>query len=70
MSESFNASVYLVDRQVEAGRGDHVAVTGPAGALTYAALAARVADLADGLRDLGVRPEERVLLVMSDRPET
>ncbi|TMR09167.1 benzoate-CoA ligase family protein [Nonomuraea turkmeniaca] len=70
MPESFNASAFLVDRQVEAGRGDHVAVTGPAGALTYAQLAARVAELAAGLRELGVRPEERVLLVMSDRPET
>ncbi|WP_433444023.1 benzoate-CoA ligase family protein [Nonomuraea sp. CA-141351] len=69
-SESFNASVFLVDRQVEAGRGDHVAVTGPAGTLTYAQLAAHVADFAAGLRTLGVRPEERVLLVMSDRPET
>lgn len=70
MPESFNASVFLVDRQVEAGRGDHVAVTGPTGAITYAELAARVAELAAGLRELGVRPEERVLLVMSDRPET
>ncbi|MEU8251587.1 benzoate-CoA ligase family protein [Nonomuraea sp. NPDC048916] len=69
-AESFNASVYLVDRQVEAGRGEHVAVTGPAGTLTYAQLADRVGHLADGLRVLGVRPEERVLLVMSDRPET
>ncbi|MEV5502559.1 benzoate-CoA ligase family protein [Nonomuraea fuscirosea] len=69
-SESFNASVFLTDRQVEAGRGDHVAVTGPAGTLTYAQLATRTAELATGLARLGVRPEERVLLVMSDRPET
>ncbi|GAA3589468.1 benzoate-CoA ligase family protein [Nonomuraea rosea] len=69
-SDSFNASVYLVDRQLEAGRGDHIAVTGPAGTLTYAQLAAHASDLAAGLRALGVRPEERVLLVMSDRPET
>ncbi|SEG97094.1 benzoate-CoA ligase family [Nonomuraea solani] len=69
-SESFNASVHLVDRQVEAGRGDHIAITGPAGTLTYAQLAAHVAELATGLRLLGIRPEERVLLVMSDRPET
>jgi benzoate-CoA ligase family protein len=68
--ESFNASVYLLDRQVEAGRGSHLAVTGPAGSLTYAELAQRVAELASGLRALGVRPEERVLLVTSDRPET
>ncbi len=68
--ESFNASVYLVDRQVEAGRGGHLAVTGPAGSLTYAELAQQVAELAAGFAALGVRPEERVLLVASDRPET
>jgi benzoate-CoA ligase family protein len=68
--ESFNASAYLLDRQVEAGRGGHLAVAGPAGSLTYAELAQRVAELASGLRALGVRPEERVLLVTSDRPET
>ena len=68
--ESFNASVYLVDRQVATGHGDRIAIAGPAGTLTYAELADRVAELATGLRAAGVRPEERVLLVMSDRPET
>ena len=68
--EAFNAIVYLLDRQVEAGRGGHLAVTGPAGSLTYAELAQRVAAFASGLRELGVRPEERVVLVTSDRPET
>jgi acyl-coenzyme A synthetase/AMP-(fatty) acid ligase len=29
--ELFNACAYLVDRQVEAGLGGHLAVTGPAG---------------------------------------
>lgn len=69
-SESFNASVFLVDRQVEAGHGDRIAITGPAGTLTYAQLAGHVSRFAAGLRTMGVRPEERVLLVMSDRPET
>src|SRR5215467_1971468 len=69
-AETFNACEYLVDRQVEAGRGDHLAVTGPAGSLTYAELAARAAELAAGFGDYGVRPEERVLLVATDRPET
>jgi benzoate-CoA ligase family protein len=68
--ESFNASAYLVDRHVEAGHGDRTAVAGPAGTLTYAELAARAAELASGLTAIGVRPEERVLLVMSDQPET
>ncbi len=69
-AESFNASEYLLDRQVAAGRGGDLALTGPAGSLTYAELAARAADLAAGLWALGVRPEERVVLVATDRPET
>jgi benzoate-CoA ligase family protein len=68
--ESFNASVYLVDRQVEAGHGNRIAVAGPAGTLTYAELATRVGEFASGLGAAGVRPEDRVFLVMSDRPET
>jgi benzoate-CoA ligase family protein len=68
--ESFNACVYLVDRQVQAGLGGHLAITGPAGSLTYAELAARAAELAAGFQAVGVRPEERVLLVATDRPET
>jgi len=69
-AESFNACVYLVDRQVEAGFGGHPAVTGPAGSLSYAELAARAAELAAGFAASGVRPEERVLMVATDRPET
>ncbi|MEU1724885.1 benzoate-CoA ligase family protein [Nonomuraea sp. NPDC005692] len=69
-AESFNAGVHLTDRLVEAGHGDRVAVTGPMGAMTYAELATHVAELAGGLRVMGVRPEERVLLVLPDRPET
>ena len=68
--ESFNACVYLVDRQVDAGFGGHLAVTGPAGSLSYAELAERAAVLAAGFQASGVRPEERVLLVATDRPET
>ena len=54
--ESFNACVYLVDRQVQAGLGGHLAVTGPAGSLTYAELAAKTAELAAGFQAAGVRP--------------
>jgi benzoate-CoA ligase family protein len=69
-AETFNACVYLADRQVEAGLGGQLAVTGPAGSLSYAELAARAAELAAGFAAHGVRPEERVLLVATDRPET
>src|SRR5882757_368179 len=65
----FNASWYLVDRQVEAGHGDRPAVIGPTGTWTYAQLAAEVAACAAGLRALGVRPEERIVLFCADRIE-
>ncbi|MCW2860677.1 MAG: badA [Actinoallomurus sp.] len=65
----FNACTYLVDRHVESGGGDRTAVTGPGGTLTYAELLQRVRRMASGLRDLGVRPEERVMIYMADSPD-
>ena len=41
----FNASEYLLDRQIQAGRGDHLALTGTAGDISYGELAAQVGDL-------------------------
>ncbi len=67
--ELFNASKYLIDRQVEAGNGDRPAVIGPAGTRTYAQLAAAVHTAAAGLRSFGLRPEERIVLFSADREE-
>ena len=68
-STTFNAADYLVDRHVREGRGDRPAVVGPSRTLTYAELADEVRRVAAGLRALGVRPEERVLMCMVDGPE-
>jgi benzoate-CoA ligase family protein len=65
----FNASEYLLDRQVAAGDGARLALTGVAGDVTYGELHARVVRTAAGLRELGLQPEQRVLLFMSDSPE-
>ncbi len=67
--EPFNASVYLVDRHVEAGAGGRVAIACGSEEVTYESLLARVCDAASGLATLGVRPEERVMLVMADGVE-
>jgi acyl-coenzyme A synthetase/AMP-(fatty) acid ligase len=64
--EILNAADYLVDRHVREGRGDHTAVVTSERTLTYAELATEVRRVAAGLRDLGVRPEERVLFCMAD----
>src|SRR6266542_1144762 len=67
--QPFNASVYLVDRQVKQGNGGRVALRYRGGSVTYAELLERVRGAAAGLRALGVRPEERVALVLLDCPE-
>ncbi|MGH3520133.1 MAG: benzoate-CoA ligase family protein [Haloechinothrix sp.] len=63
---TFNATDYLVDRQVTEGHGDRTAVVSPSRTLSYAELAAEVRRVGAGLRELGVRPEERVLMCMAD----
>ncbi len=68
-AENFNAGVYLLDRQLDAGRGDHLAVVGPGGRCTYAELATQVHAAAAGLAGLGLRPEERIVLFSADRVE-
>lgn len=68
MSDVFNASTYLVDRRVDAGEGDRLAIGGPRGDYTYAGLLRLVEGVAAGLRELGVRAEERVMIFMVDSP--
>lgn len=62
----FNATEYLVDRHLREGRAEHTAVIAAGGTLTYGELAEQVHRVASGLRELGVRPEERVMLCMAD----
>lgn len=65
---TFNAAEWLVDRRVAAGDGDRVAFRG-ARTTTYAELADEVAAAAAGLRALGLRRDDRVVLVCSDSVE-
>src|SRR6201996_4127459 len=69
MTQLFNASEYLLDRRLAAGDGDRVALTGPAGELSYAGLWDRVRRTAAGLRAVGVQPEQRILMVLADSPD-
>src|ERR1700761_541301 len=68
MGQLFNASEYLLDRRVAAGDGQRTALTGPGGEVSHADLLDRVCRTARGLREVGVRPEQRILMVMSDSP--
>ena len=65
----FNLTTHFVDRNVEEGRGGRTALVGPDGRTSYAELAALVNRSGNLLRELGVRTEERVLLVLADSVE-
>src|SRR3569833_3416536 len=63
---SYNAVSWLLDRNVEAGRGDKLAYTDTATELTYRALQQQTCRVANLLRCLGVRREERGAMIMLD----
>lgn len=56
----------IVERQVTAGRGDATAFIAPDATLTYDELRRQVNRAGHLLRELGVRREQRVLLVLDD----
>ncbi|HMC76935.1 MAG TPA: benzoate-CoA ligase family protein [Vicinamibacterales bacterium] len=67
--ESFNAATHFVDRHAAEGRGATVAIECGDERVTHADLAERVNRCGSALRDrLGVRPEERVILLLLDTP--
>ncbi len=68
-TERFNACDYLLDRRVRAGDGGRLAVTGVGGQLTYAQLLDRVQRTAAVLREIGLQPEQRMLMFMADSPD-
>ena len=67
--ERFNLASWFVDRHLEEGRGERVALHCADREISYAELAARINRAGHVLRDLGVRQEERVLLALSDGVE-
>jgi benzoate-CoA ligase family protein len=66
--ERFNACEYLLDRRIKAGDGGRLAITGIGGELTYAQLLDLVQRTAAVLREIGVEPEQRVVMFASDGP--
>jgi benzoate-CoA ligase family protein len=67
--ERFNAATHFIDRNVAEGRGANVAIECGDERVTYAELLSRVNRTGKALRDrLGVRGEERVVLVLLDGP--
>ena len=66
--ERFNLADYLVDRHLREGNGGRTAVLSGEESTTYAQVSERSNRVANGLRALGVRREERILLLLLDTP--
>src|SRR5256885_8532643 len=66
--DRFNIADSLVDRHVREGRGGRTAILYGDESVTYAQVAERSNRVANALRSLGIRREERVLLLLLDTP--
>ena len=69
LPDPFNVAIWLVDRNREEGRGENIAIECGDEQVTYRQLAERVNRVGNALRGLGMRIEERVLLILLDTPE-
>src|SRR5262245_44480595 len=67
--DTFNMATVLVDRHVDEGRGERVAIYSGDETITYAVLQRRVNKAGNMLRTHGVEIEDRVILLMADRPQ-
>src|SRR3954454_9167122 len=65
-ANSYNAVTWLLDRNVDEGRGAKLAFTDTVSELSYGELQRQTRRLANLLRRLGVRREERVAMIMLD----
>src|ERR1700723_173893 len=66
MSGAYNAVTYLLDRNIDEGRAEKLAYTDTVSELTYGDLQRQSCRVANMLRRLGVRREERVAMIMLD----
>ncbi len=66
---AFNLAEYLLDRNVAEGRGGKTCLHYESNRYTYAQLLELSNRTANALKELGVGPEDRVLLVLPDSPE-
>jgi benzoate-CoA ligase family protein len=69
LPQLFNVAIYFVDRNIQEGRARNIAIECGDELVTYQQLLERTNRAGNALRNLGVRPEERVLLLLLDSPE-
>lgn len=69
IDENFNQVELLLERHIREGKKDKVAIIYGDREITYGELHLSVNRLGSSLRQLGLEPENRVLIVLSDSPE-
>ncbi len=67
-SPVFNVAVPFIDRHVEQGRGDSIALRHPGGVISYADLAQNVGRAGNALLALGLNPGDRLVMAALDDP--
>jgi 4-hydroxybenzoate-CoA ligase len=66
LPREFNAATHFIDTHIGAGRQDKIAFIDDDGRYSYGELCVRVNRAGNALRNLGLGPESRVAMVMSD----
>jgi 4-hydroxybenzoate-CoA ligase len=69
MPEFFNAADYFIDRNIRQGRGHKIAIYTDHRNYTYNDLQKMINKTANGMRDLGLRIEEKIMILMLDIPQ-
>jgi benzoate-CoA ligase family protein len=69
LPDQFNAATWFIDRHLTEGRTQKVAIESEDVHVTYGQLCERVNRFGNALRRLGVRIEERILLLLLDGPD-
>lgn len=69
LPDVFNAAAEFIDRHIQEGRADRIALRYEGCTLTYRQVADIVNRVGNALRHLGVEMENRVLLLLYDSPE-
>ena len=69
LPDTFNVATYFVDRNLREGRGEKIAIECGDEKVTYQQLLERTDRVGNALKKLGVRPGDRVVLVLPDIPQ-
>ena len=69
LPRQFNVATYFVDRNILEGRAENIAIECAGERVTYQQLFERTNRVGNALRDLGVRPQERVLLLLLENAQ-